>query len=119
MAVLGVGWTCAEGAAEDVHAIATSKRRGATRLTKQLHRPASARSVAFERAADDMVVDDADRLQKRIDDRRPDEREAPPLEVFADLIGEVCRRRQVRECFGTVDDPFAIHPLPDMTRKPP
>src|SRR5712691_4611756 len=106
MAVLGLGWTCAVDAPEDVHAIATSKRRGATRLTKQLHRPASARSFAFERAADDMVVDDADGLQKRIDDRRPDEREAAALEVLADPIGEICRRRQVGERFGMVDDPF-------------
>src|SRR5260370_39124445 len=119
MAVLGLGWTCAVGASEDVHAIATSKSRGATRLTKQLHRPASARSLAFERAADDMVVDDADGLQKRIDDRRPDEREAEPLEVFDDPIGEVCRRRKVGERFWMVDDPFAILPVPDVSRKRP
>src|SRR5258708_12888216 len=43
-------------------------------------------SLSFERAAGEVVVDDADRLEIRIDDRGAHEREAPALALLAHAL---------------------------------
>src|SRR5262245_22223626 len=72
----------------------------------------STKSISVPEAARVVVVDDADRLHERVDDRRPDESEAAALQLLAERVGEL-RARWQRAAAGAALDGLAAGEVPE------
>src|SRR6478609_712071 len=68
----------------------------------------------FGRAPLDVVVDQPDRLQQRVDDGGAHERETPTLQVFAGAVGKLRCRGQVGESSRVVHDRGSANPVPKI-----
>jgi hypothetical protein len=65
-------------------------------------------SPARAEAVRQVIVDDAGRLQERVDDRAADEAEAASLQLLADRVGQLRARGHLRHRLRRVDDRLAI-----------
>src|SRR5262245_6190057 len=64
-------------------------------------------------ARDEVVIDHADRLHERVDDRRPDELEAALLQFFGDLARQLRLRRDRPARFQMIEDRLAADEVPE------
>jgi len=64
-----------------------------------------------------MIVNDADRLKKGINDHRTHELKPSLLQVLADPLRELSSARNLFIAIPAIDDRFIIHIVPQKVRK--
>src|SRR4029077_1023552 len=68
----------------------------------------------FEWASSDVVIDNADRLQQRVDDSGADKREVAAFQIFAHAIGQLGCGMEVGDGSWAIDDRLSIDPVPQI-----
>src|SRR5579872_7567487 len=75
--------------------------------------------LTVPKAIGDVIVDDADRLQVRIDDRRADEAETTLAQIAAQTIGELRARRNVARATSLAVDGLVVDEAPQIVGERP